>query len=313
MSALIKNTTTTRTGTDIATADPELAATLQANKAYMVRGRIWYGASATGGFSIGLSCGPGPVYFNGFCRRSIMEALPSNAFGNQFSGAYNLTALSTTRSLGGSDTPNTRNFFEFNVMVFVGGADSVLSVIWAQQTSHASNAVLYAGSTMEWEEVGPLAIFKTADESRPTAAMADDSQLTLALAASTDYWLDAGMLCQVTQDFAKQIRFSYVYTGTITDSWLNLDFARIIAVTSMGGNYSNRNIYRNTLPTDSAIDPDSASTAARGMAMLRGRFKTNAAGNFKLQWRKTDNGGAPGVLGTVFEGSFITARPIVLA
>lgn len=131
---------------------------------------------------------------------------------------------------------------------------------------------------------------KQSDESRAsTTTMTDDGELTVALAASTTYFIDCLVIADsnATADF----KLSFVYTGTVTSVGLT-EAPFNAALPGTGGSGDNisatwhltgANLTTPTVRTRSGSN--TANTTLGGH--LRGVLITNSAGNLKIQWAQS--------------------------
>jgi hypothetical protein len=144
---------------------------------------------------------------------------------------------------------------------------------------------------------------KSSDESRASdTTLADDSSLTVSLAASSIYFVE---ICVVfAAAAASAIKIAGFYTGTLTDA--TMQFMGCPANLSHGGSsWAPRAFSANaaflTTPVVLAIaGSDTASTA--GVWYVRGVIRTNSAGTLKVQWAQNVSGAGNS---TVRAGSYI--------
>lgn len=126
---------------------------------------------------------------------------------------------------------------------------------------------------------------KQADESRnTTTTLADDSELSVALEASTTYFVD--ITFTFTAGATPDFKWAYHYSGTLTRS-IVFEGAREPAGTTSGGSGDNLGPPTNNNPTFFTTPTARALVgvaALVGGAHIRGVLVTNSAGNLKLQW-----------------------------
>jgi hypothetical protein len=146
---------------------------------------------------------------------------------------------------------------------------------------------------------------KTSDEARnTTVTLADDSMLSVSLAASTTYWIEVavGFNTGATPD----IKATISYSSTITEA-LGVLYGTIPSTDSRA--VSSAQTLR-TLPINGAFfttpralgGAGSATAAATGGWYVRALFKSNGAGTLKVQWAQTVSDASNT---TVLKGSYI--------
>lgn len=146
-------------------------------------------------------------------------------------------------------------------------------------------------------------LIKQNDEARnTTTTLADDGELTVALAAGTTYFID--MLLMADSGATPGLKYLFTYTGTLTSA-ATWEGANNSIAPGTGGsgdglgpcyNFGQISILTNRARTGSAT----AGTLLGGH--VRGVIVTNTAGNLKIQWaQNTSDAGNT----TVHKGSYI--------
>lgn len=136
---------------------------------------------------------------------------------------------------------------------------------------------------------------KTTDENRnTTTTLTDDSELVVALEASSTYFIDSVLTFKAgaTPDF----KYAFVYTGTISNA-LTFEGTRESSTTATGGAGDNFGPAYNlgganfTTPTVRARS-GSATAEHVGGGHIRGVLITNSAGDLKIQWAQNTSDAA---------------------
>lgn len=145
---------------------------------------------------------------------------------------------------------------------------------------------------------------KQTDESRnTTTTLADDGELTVALDASTTYFIDITLTftAGATGDF----KYAYVYTGTLTNA-LTFEGSEVVSPLNSGsgdglGPCYNLGGVNFTTPTVRARGGNNTAGTVGG-GHIRGVLITNSSGNLKIQWAQNTSDGADS---TLKAGSYI--------
>lgn len=133
---------------------------------------------------------------------------------------------------------------------------------------------------------GPTGIRKAASTTRNNNTLSDDPHLTVALAATTAYYIRAVLhysIANATMDF----KYRFNYTGTLTSHMAT----RIGAVAGAAGGTDNQG----TVSDAASINADVSvlgTTSGVGVLIAEFAILTNTAGTFSVQWAQntTDAG-----------------------
>jgi hypothetical protein len=306
----IKAAATSRTNTTTATADPDLQAVLSAGVDYSLHIGVTGNAGSTPDFKIGIDDGGGtPDYFGGFVCLSET--------------AYNRTLLTSsneqspkpiasltgpiTQGMLGDGTANFGNHFDLTAAARFSVAANPFAFIWSQNTLSATATTIHAGSYLLALPIDtPDAIvWKTSDETRTSnAALTDDSELTIPLAANGAYIVNVVVLFSsgATPDFKCALEF----TGTTTDFTGIVDGEASGVLTTAIDNSEGTYVYTGSGGFDTLALSGSDTASTYGGVRYSGLFRVGATGgNLKLKWAQ--NVSDPGDT-IVRAGSYIMAE-----
>lgn len=147
---------------------------------------------------------------------------------------------------------------------------------------------------------------KQSDESRSsTTTMTDDSELTVALAAGTTYFIEAMIVAN--SGATPDLKYSFVYTGTLTDA-ATFESAGDAAAPNTGGAGDSlapcHSLGGSNLITPRVRTRNGSNTAGTlEVGHIRGVLITNTAGNLKIQWAQNTSDASNT---TVYKGSYIS-------
>jgi hypothetical protein len=149
---------TSRLNTIVATADPDLQFTLDADSTYLVRGQMWARGGTTGDFKHGFSVGGATLLYAAGASVTWTSAQPDStksAGGDEQMGAWNTASVAagTTRGIS-MTTGNYRAPIKFSLLMKIGSTGGTFAVIWSQRTVDLTNpAKLIAGSMLSYEKL----------------------------------------------------------------------------------------------------------------------------------------------------------------
>jgi hypothetical protein len=144
-------------------------------------------------------------------------------------------------------------------------------------------------------------ITKSGDQSKTTdAALADDSELSMALAAGTPYHIEATI--ENRGGTTANLKWAFKYSGTLTTA-VGMALSRDANSTLTAGSETG-NTYRvnpTTLTTPYVkTDTGSATTTFRSGVYFKAIIQTNTSGTFSFQWAQATSSGNASV---VYAGS----------
>lgn len=141
---VVKPSDTTRSTTTTSTDDPHLKFAVEANKKYRFIIRVLGETGLTADFKYQIG-GPAGLSRISYTKRHVI------AGGTSFGGISVETATGVSQSVNG--TVDGHFTAEINGIVNVGSTAGTISLQWAQLTSDAYATKVFAGSTIEWEEI----------------------------------------------------------------------------------------------------------------------------------------------------------------
>lgn len=156
MKRIYKAADTSRLGTAVPTADPDLQFPLEANSRYIVRGQMYLKGSSAGGIQHGFSLGGASLLRGGGGSWKWRTTQPDTTQTAAENGApWTLENLTSNgcRAVGVADGAYSMPV-SFVLMLDIGGTPGTFSVIWAQTVADAFNpAKVLAGAVMTYEKL----------------------------------------------------------------------------------------------------------------------------------------------------------------
>ena len=309
--AVVKQSTTSRTGTATPAVDPELVLPLEANTDYWVQVNFRGIAGATNDFKYTLNF-TGTVNAAQVGGTNLTGQFPWGDNTTAANGACTTQLFHTgiittgiTVAIPGSGTANTHYGGTLAGYIKVATAGD-LQFAWSQNTSGGDNATVEAGSSMvalRLDEMDDQFIFKSIDESRAsTTALADDSELVLPLEANKKYLVTVMAIYNALA--TPDLKYAINVTGSPT----------VIASGSLDRNGStgaltagNTRGTFHTTPTAVTVVGANPDTLRYFSEFNMAIVMAGSAGQVAFQWAQNTSSGTAC---TVFAGSYIRYQEV---
>lgn len=321
---VVKTADETRTS-NTALADDELVLTLAANTTYRIRGQVVYCAAAAADLKVGLSGGSDITGAAGIILGTRpIQALNLSTENEDRSAVLVLSDIQTglAKPFEGIGTSSTYTDYTttlpINAVVTTGGDGATLEVVWAQNTTSATDpARVLAGSCLIAEPIPASSkrqiVIKQTDEGRsdPTADFAEDAALNgLTLAANTRYWVELAVPCYTKSSFATRILGQLCTDAVVVDRCMRSIRHTVASLASVSIQPSLSQTHgaasSELLCSWSVFNNIGNNTAFRGMMYCCGLVETGGTGGeLWFEWRKTNNGGEVGPDVTVFADAYL--------
>ena len=306
--AVVKQGTTTRTGTATNTVDPDLVFPLAASTIYWAGINFRGIAGATNDFKLNIDF-TGTVNYVRFggvmtANQSAWTDMTSVGSSNNIGNAL-LVFPGGPLTINGSATADSHYGGTYSGLISVNGAGD-LQFKWAQNTSGGNTATIEAGSAIYCipiTEMDEEFIIKAADEPRSnTTVLADDSELVLNLEANKKYIINLHAFYNALA--TPDLKYAVSITGSPT----------AIASGTVERNVGSTDVrYGNTRGTFHT-NPSTTTVVGVDPATNRGFTEYNLAvimggspGVFSFQWAQNTSS-ATAI--TVFAGSYIKYQEV---
>lgn len=150
-----KQSDETKNSDDTFADDAELVLSTVAGTYYLVRAVVVWYAAATPDIKVRLRCGGSGFTFLGSIHPDQGGLSLSDPYIAGMQGMTEADINATSYALGGNATTTLRNAVQITGLLYSGASDADIAIEWAQNTSDAGDATVFAGSWLSLEEIVP--------------------------------------------------------------------------------------------------------------------------------------------------------------